>query len=67
MSGVVFSAGHWLADPVAYVVYALMGAVFAGTLVRSGSLRAVMLAHILVNTAHLYGLGNYVRYLFGWS
>lgn len=65
VSGVAFAAGHWLASPGAYVVYALMGAVFAGTLVRSGSLRAVMLAHILVNTAHLYGLGNHVRYLFG--
>mgnify|MGYP001575867167 FL=1 len=67
VSGVVFAAGHWLASPGAYVVYVLMGAVFAATLVRSGSLRAVMLAHILVNTAHLYGLGNYVRYVFGWS
>lgn len=64
VSGVVFAAGHWLSSPSAYVVYALMGAVFAATLVRSGSLRAVMLAHILVNTAHLFGLGNYVRYLF---
>lgn len=65
VSGVVFAAGHWLASPSAYVVYALMGAVFAGTLVGSGSLRAVMLAHILVNTAHLSGLGNYVRHLLG--
>lgn len=65
VSGVVFAAGHWLSSPGAYVVYALMGAVFAGTMVRSGSLRAVMLAHVLVNTAHLYGLGNYVRYLLG--
>lgn len=67
VSGVIFAAMHWLSSASAYVVYALIGAVFAVTFVRSGSLRAVMLAHILVNTAHLYGLGNYVRYLFGVS
>lgn len=65
VSAAMFSAFHWLSSPADYVVYAVMGAVFAGTLVRSGSLRAVMLAHVLVNTAHLYGLGNYVRYLLG--
>lgn len=65
VSAALFAAFHWVSRPIAYVAYAGMGAVFAATLVRSGSLRAVMLAHILVNTAHLFGLGNYVRYLFG--
>lgn len=67
VSGVVFAAGHWLSSPGAYAVYALIGGVFAVTLARSGSLRAVMIAHILVNTAHLYGLGHYVRWRFGGS
>lgn len=66
-SAAMIAAFHWVARPVDVIVYSAMGAVFASTLVRSGSLRAVMLAHILVNTAHLYGLGNYVRYLFGQS
>lgn len=64
-SALLFATFHWLSNPLAYIAYAGIGAVFAATLVRSGSLRAVMLAHILVNTAHLFGLGNYVRYLFG--
>lgn len=65
VSATLFAAFHWVSTPIAFAVYAAMGMVFAATLVRSGSLRAVMLAHILVNTAHLFGLGNYVRYLFG--
>lgn len=64
-SALVFAAFHWVAGPADFLVYAAMGGVFAATLVRSGSLRSVMLAHILVNTAHLFGLGHYVRYLFG--
>lgn len=47
ISSAVFAAGHWLSGPAAYAVYALTGAVFAWTLVLSGSLRAVMLAHVL--------------------
>lgn len=65
VSGVLFAAMHWLSSASAYLVYALIGAVFAATFLRSGSLRAVMLAHILVNTAHLCGLGNFVRYKLG--
>jgi len=61
-SALLFSAFHFLSTPWDYVVYAAIGAVFAGTLVASRSLRAVMLAHVLVNTAHLFGLGNWVRY-----
>lgn len=67
VSAVVFAAGHWLSGPAAYAGYAMVGAVFAVTLVRSGSLRAVMLAHVLVNTAHLFGLGNWVRWKLGWG
>lgn len=52
MSSVVFAAFHGLSTFGDYVVYAVMGAVFAVTLAASGSLRAVMLAHILVNGFH---------------
>lgn len=64
-SALLFAAFHGLSTPWDFVVYAAMGAVFAGTLIASRSLRAVMLAHILVNTAHLFGLGSRVRHLFG--
>lgn len=64
-SALVFAAFHWVAGPADFFIYAAMGGVFAATLVRSGSLRAAMLAHILVNTAHLFGLGHHVRYLSG--
>lgn len=65
VSAIVFASFHWLSSPIFYVVYAGMGAVLATVLVASGSLRAVMLAHILVNTAHLLGLGNYIRWRLG--
>lgn len=60
-SAVFFAAMHGLSGWADYLVYALIGALFAGTLAASSSLRAVMLAHVLVNSAHVVGWGRYLR------
>lgn len=52
ISSVVFATFHGLSSLGDYIVYAVMGAVFAVTLAASASLRAVVLAHILVNAFH---------------
>ncbi|MDD5628450.1 MAG: CPBP family intramembrane metalloprotease [Elusimicrobia bacterium] len=51
-SSVVFATFHGLSSAADYAIYAAMGAVFAVTLAVSGSLRSVILAHILVNGFH---------------
>jgi membrane protease YdiL (CAAX protease family) len=53
LSGIAFACAHLLGHPLYYVGYFLIGAAFAVFYQRTGSLRAVMIAHASMNASVL--------------